>query len=147
MTLHPGRAIAFAALLGACEPPEQLPTGDTDGPSACGTPVRGIELQFLGKVLRTDGGDDAGVRVTLEDRSTAPPTELGTALTTAGGSYTLNGDDITDWPGCWLTLLDYRLVAEDGDVVGELQVNRFMQEAIRAEQDTVDLTTRPITLR
>ena len=138
----------FAALgiISGCEGKEVIPEDDGTMGSACGTPVYGLELDFSGVVLDADGMPAAGASVTLEDRSVRPAADLGTATTGSDGTFFMEATDITSWPDCWLTVLDYQMVASLDDAYGELMVNRQMWEAIQAAEDTVDLSDRPVEL-
>ena len=130
------------------------PDGTTDetlSGSACGDPVYGIEIDFQGLVTDKDGAPAAGVEIVLEDREILPATVRGTATTGADGRFTLRGSNITSWPDCWLTLLDYRLYAQTTDgtgrtIGGELQVNKQMWESIQAGSYRVDVAASPIVL-
>jgi hypothetical protein len=119
---------------------EEIPSG-----SACGEPVEGIEMRFVGLVT-DDNGPVANAQVELEDRSFRPAIVLGSATSEANGTYTLDATDITSLPDCWLTALDYRMVAVKDEAEGELMVNRWMWEAIQDESYEVDLTDRPVEM-
>lgn len=145
--MRPLSATLFAALLCACaEDPEEIPPPDDPG-SACGTPEYGLSLRFVGRTGESAERPAVGADIVLEDRAVSPAEILGRAVSEAGGTFTLDATEITSIPDCWLTLLDYRLVSttEDG-LRGELQVNRFMWDALENDEDAVDLTTRPIVL-
>jgi hypothetical protein len=115
--------------------------------SACGTPELGIELDFRGAVLFEDGTPVANQEIFLEDRQILPPTRLGSGVTGADGTFGFHATDITSWPNCWLTLLDYRLVAVRDGKRAELEVNIDMWHAIQAGGATVDLTDKPIEVQ
>jgi hypothetical protein len=138
----------------ADHPITAAPDGTTDetlSGSACGDPVYGIAINFQGLVTDKDGAPAAGVSIVLEDREILPATVRGTATTGPDGRFSLQGTNITSWPDCWLTLLDYRLYAQTTDgsgraIGGELQVNKQMWESIQAESYAVDVEESPIVL-
>lgn len=127
----------------ACAPDEEpaAPPG-----SACGEIVEGIEMSFTGQAFAADGTASVGALVELEDRSGATTAVLGSGTTGADGTYSFDASDITSIADCWLTALDYRLVATHGDEVGEYEANNDMWDAIQDGSYAVDLADDPIQL-
>lgn len=144
----PLRACLLLLLLAACEPKEVLPDRtDTDDTTfgECAAPVPGYTLTFTGTVVDGEGKPARNTTLVLENRS--PPAEdFGTATTDRDGRFTLVADNITNWPGCWLVVLDFWLVAESDAGTVERDVNRQMYTAIGADESTIDLTDRPLVL-
>lgn len=132
-------------VVGACAKEEPEP--EPDAPiGSCGTPTYGIEIAFQGVVETPGGARIEGAEIELEDRQLQPPTVLGTAVSDSQGRWQMDATDISSWPDCWLTLLDYRLVGEKDGYEGEMEVNRFMWESIQAETYAVNLDDRPLVL-
>lgn len=143
------RVVAALMFVAACEPKEVIPDRtDTDAStgSECGAPVFGLELDFVGVVVDTEGDPVADATVVLEDRSRPPAIDLGTATTSETGRFRFHASDITDFPGCSLSVWNYTLVAESGARSTERLVNREMYTAFDQGEDTVDLSARPFTL-
>jgi hypothetical protein len=145
-SIGPFLSIALLACGGTDDATVDEPTG-----SACGEPTYGIEITFLnGRVERPNGMPIASATVELEDRQLAPPTVRGNATTDGGGEFSLDATEITSWPDCWLTLLDYQLVAQVTDGTntyeGELPVNRYMWNSIQDGTYQVDLAGKPIVV-
>ncbi len=141
--------VSIAVVIAAgCTPGEVIPDRtDTDQStgSECGDPVHGLSLTFVGLVQDANDDPVEGTTLTLEDRSILPAVDLGSATSGPDGEFTLVANDITDLPGCWLTALDYTLVAvaEYGEV--ERFVNREMYTALDGN-GVVDLRQRPLQL-
>lgn len=134
-------------LLVGCDGGETYDDEPPDQPGVCGEPTFGIEMTFLGRATAGGGATTEGIEVALTDGQVSPPKVLGTATTGPDGRFTLDATDISSWPDCWLTLLDYRLVGTFGEYEGELEVNRYMWEAIQAETYEVDLLDKPLVLQ
>ncbi len=111
---------------------------------ACGD-VSTYDVVIRAQVER-GGRAAAGVRVYLDDRAWELA-ELGEGTTGADGTVTFTAAGVTSVDGCWGTLLDYWIVAEDTDgATVEDDMNTELFNAIDDGSLEADVTTRPLSL-
>jgi hypothetical protein len=115
---------------------------DTGG--ACGA-VTTWNVTVIGAV-EDAAGAVSGASVRLEDRGWTIGDVLGDATTDADGRFTLEATGVTSVEGCWGTVLDYRLVAEEGGRSGEDKVNSALFDAIDSGSLEADVSEFPIQL-
>lgn len=127
----------------ACTAPTETETDDTDQ-GACGEVSEWV-LTLHGAVEGPTGAYE-GATVVLEDRGWSPGTELGEATTGADGRFTMDGLQVTSVERCWGTLLDYVVVATDGDMSGEKGVNTYLYDAIDDGSLVADASAFPVDL-
>jgi len=104
------------------------------------------DLSVEGAIVDDRDRPYPGVEITLEDRGWIPGTIMGTATTDDEGYYRFDVDELTSVEDCWGTLLDYVMVATDGDLVAEQGVNAQLYGAITDGSLEVDLTVFPLIL-
>ncbi len=144
----------WAALcLAACSPEEVRPDfDDTDdtGTDACSGEVErieGVSLQIVGQVQTADGSAAEGASLRLRDRVDVPPGDLATDIADVDGTFTLDSNTITAFPGCWAVLSDYVIQVQFGELSAELTVTRKIGEAWIRDEPLVDLGEDPIIVR
>jgi hypothetical protein len=136
------RAVAALALLCACGKPEDTDTGDSNG--QCGD-VTTWDVTIAGAV-EDASGPVGGAAVRLEDRAWNTDDVLGEATTEVDGSFSLDAKSVTSVEGCWGTVLDYRIVAEEGGRTGETKVNSALFDAIDSGSLEADISDFPILI-
>ncbi len=152
------------AILTACQGVGTLtivdPNGSTTTSTTTTTVVTGDPSGQCGEVTTHDmvlrvavqEGDRParGVDVWLEDRGWAPGTIMATGVTNDEGQVTMDIDQLTSVEDCWSSLLDYVIVAEDGDLYAERGISTPLYNAIlntpAPDIPEVDLTGTPLLL-
>ena len=119
-------------------------TDDTND-GACGE-VTTWDVAVAGVVHDAAGDGVEGASVRLEDRGWNVGTTLGTATTGTDGSFSFDAIGVTSVEDCWGTVLDYVLVAEEGDRVGERELNSALFNAIDGGGLEVDITAAPVVI-
>ena len=118
-------------------------TGETEtDDGACGE-VSTWDVSLSGTV-ESASGPVAGALVTLEDRGWEPGTTLGSAETEADGGFVIEAVGVTSVEDCWGTLLNYVVVAEDGDLRGERGINSPLYDAIASGSLEADISGAPL---
>ena len=136
--------VMLVALLVGCggeepEPKDSEATDSQDG--ACGE-VTTHDVVIRAKVSKPGGAE--GVRVYLDDRAWELAV-LGEGVTDAAGEVEFTAAGVTSVAGCWGTLLDYWIVAEDGaGVTVEDDMNTDLFNAIDDGSLVADVSGRPL---
>ena len=139
------RHIAWMLALGACGAPQGEDPIPEEEKGACGDRTT-HDVTVLGRVVDVDGQGIESATVDLEDRGWNDGEVLGTATTAADGSFTMSATDVTSIEGCWGTMLDYVLVAEQDGRSGEKGINSQLRSAISDESFEADVSSFPVTL-
>jgi hypothetical protein len=134
-------------LLAACGgSPEGEDTGD-ENTGACGDPIS-VDLVVRARVVDAAGEGVPDIRLAVEDRAWNLG-DLGEAQSQEDGSAAIGAQGVTDLPGCWGTMLDYYLVADDPSGVwspAEDAINSWLYNAISDGSYEADMTDFPLTL-
>ncbi|MSQ00759.1 MAG: hypothetical protein EXR71_02575 [Myxococcales bacterium] len=133
----------------ACGPvAETLDEGGDSDPAGveCGNPVT-YDVEIRARV-EDAAGAVAGVDVALYDRGWTYVI-LGTGTTGADGDVSFTARGITALDGCWGTVLNYQLLAEDsaGGRSAEDDMNTELHAAIDDGSLLADVRDFPLTLR
>lgn len=124
---------------GSSEPVEDTGTEPPAEPKgACGE-VSEHDLVLTGVVQR-DGEPAEGARVALEERAWHGGGKIfGSAVSEAGGRFTLNAVGVVSVEDCWGSALAYYVKAERDDASGELGVNGPLYHAISDAEGEVEI--------
>jgi hypothetical protein len=124
---------------------EEQSLEDTGEEEGCGTPTtHSVTVTFA--VVDASKNGVSNLEVRLEDRAWEPGV-LGTGQTDGNGLGELLADSVTDLPGCWGTMLNYVVIAEDPSgyyADAEKPVNSYLFGAISDGSNQADLTAFPI---
>lgn len=119
------RSGALLLALTACSGPGDDSDTDPDtDPTGCGD-VTTHTITVIARVEDGAGSPFEGATVRLEERNWDPHT-LGEGTTDASGDVTLADLSVTGVERCWGTALDYVLVATDGTLTAEADINSFL---------------------
>ncbi|MEQ1500587.1 MAG: carboxypeptidase-like regulatory domain-containing protein [Myxococcota bacterium] len=125
-------------------------TGDsgetTDPQGACGD-VTEIDVTISGRVVNDDGAGIPDANVQLEERNWSPGTVHGEATTDGSGSFSMTARALPVVEGCWGTAVQFWLVGEAQDLVGEKPMNPQIIGAFDDGSLSVDLGPFPLVLR
>ena len=136
----------LCGLLMACS--ESTETVDTDEPvptkGACGETTR-WDIEVIGAVTNGEGPVE-GAEVRLEERNYNAGTVHGTSVTDSDGEFVIAAIDVVSVEDCWGTLLDYHVVAESGDEIGEKKANTYLHTAIYNESLSADMRGFPVEI-
>ena len=156
-------SIVLVATLTACQGSGTLLVVEPDvnalptSTSATGTTVTGPPAGQCGDISEydltlgvavRDGGQPArGVDVWLEDRGWEPGTMLASGVTNDEGLVLLDVIGLTSVEDCWGSLLDYVVVAEDGDLYDERDINTPLYNSILNGTFEADIQGAPLELQ
>ena len=122
------------------------PTPTTEPQGECGD-VTYWDLTVTGRVVDALGDPASGVEVWLEDRAWNPTTTiLGQAVSGADGGFEFAVADLVSVEDCWATLLDYALVGQRGDEIGEVAMNSVLFAAIDGGTFVADVSYPPLSI-
>jgi hypothetical protein len=136
-------AVVWCGACGGAQYPTDTDVDDVSG--ACGQ-VTTWDVTVRGKVVDADGAAVEGASVELEDRGWDPGTTLGEATTDVAGEFEFLAEAVTSVEDCWGTILNYVLVAEQGELSGERGLNTPLYNAISDGDLVVDITESPVAL-
>lgn len=126
--------------------PDTEDTGE-ENTGACGDPVS-VDLVVQARVVDPSGEGLSGIRLVVEDRAWNLE-DLGEAQSQGDGTAEIEALGVTDLPGCWGTMLNYYLVAEDPAGVWsstEDAINSWLYNAINDGSMVADMTEFPLAL-
>ena len=142
--IDPNAASPTDGLIQPTEEPTTVPTTSGNPTAgACGD-VTVHDVRLVGGVVFQNGDDAADVDVFLDDRAWENEI-LGGTTTNGAGQFDFLAQGVTDVEDCW-GLLDYVLVAEDGQDSVEDGINPQLRTAIADGTLIVDLGPDALTL-
>lgn len=122
----------------------QITTTDPGG--LCGD-VTTWDVSFSGLVTAAAGGAAAGAQVWVEERAYSAETVIYGSGTTAGnGLFTIDLDQIVSVQDCWGIVLDYYVVAQQGNATVERGINPVLFSAIDNGTLEADISAIPLQL-
>lgn len=141
-------AVWFGAVGAGCGDAagESDPTTTTDPGGQCGA-VTDHNITIRAKVVDGGGAPVAGAELRIEeDYWHNPPKTWGSAVTGADGIGEFSATGIVAVEDCWGVALNYVLLAQLGDRVGEDDYNSSLYDAINSETYQTDTTSFPVVL-
>lgn len=141
-------AVVLALGGAACGPSEvdSDPTTTSNTAGQCGA-VTDHNIVIRAKVVDSGGAPVANAEIRLEeDFWHNPPKTWGSAATDATGVGEFTAVNVVAVADCWGVALNYVLLAQLGDRIGEDDYNSSLYDAIISETFETDTTSFPVVL-